>query len=132
MFLIDSSTCISILRNRLPRAAERLREGPIDRLAISSISAAELYHGAAKSGDPTREIRKIQDLLTLIHSVEFGSSAAISYGFVRSVLERKGQLIGQLDMLIAAHALAEGATVVTHNTREFMRVPGLAVEDWTK
>jgi len=132
VFLIDSSTCISILRNRLPRAAERLREGPIDHLAISSISAAELYHCAAKSRDPQREIRKIQDLLTLIHSVDFGSNAAISYGFVRSVLERRGQLIGQLDMLIAAHALAEGAIVVTHNTREFMRVPGLVVEDWTK
>ena len=130
MYLIDSSTCISILRNRLPRALERIRHGPIEQLAISSISAAELYHGAAKSTDPEREIRKIQNLLTLIHPVDFGSDAAVAYGFVRSVLEQKGQLIGQLDMLIAAHALAAAATLVTHNTGEYRRVPGLAVEDW--
>ncbi|MDO8501245.1 MAG: type II toxin-antitoxin system VapC family toxin [Gemmatimonadaceae bacterium] len=132
MFLIDSSTCISILRKRLPRAAERLRASPIEDLAISSITAAELYHGAAKSGDPQDEIRRIQDLLTLVRPVEFGSNAAISYGFVRSVLERRGEIIGQMDMLIAAHALAEGAILVTHNTREFLRVPGLSVEDWSE
>ena len=130
MFLIDSSTCVSILRRRLPRALERVREGPIDELGISSISAAELYHGAARSAEREHEIRKIQNLLTLIHPLEFGSDAAISYGFVRTVLEQKGQLIGPLDMLIAAHAVAEGATLVTHNTREFRRVPGLVVEDW--
>jgi tRNA(fMet)-specific endonuclease VapC len=130
VYLIDSSTCISVLRKRLPRALERLREGPIERLAISSISAAELYHGAARSGNPESEIRKIQNLLTLIRPVEFGSDAAISYGYVRSVLERQGRLIGLFDMLIAAHALAVGATVVTHNVREFRRVPGLVVEDW--
>lgn len=130
MFMIDSSTCVSMLRERLPLAVERLKEGSIVHVAISTISAAELYHGAAKSDNPDHELRKIQNLLTLIRPVDFGSDAAISYGFVRSVLEHSGQLIGQLDMLIAAHALAEGATVVTHNIRDFKRVPGLAVEDW--
>lgn len=130
MFLIDSSTCISILRNRLPHATERLRATHIEDLAISSISAAELYHGASRSVNSEREIRRIQDLLTLVRLVEFGSDAAISYGFVRSVLERTGQVIGLMDMLIAAHALAIGAIVVTHNTREFRRVPGLEVENW--
>jgi tRNA(fMet)-specific endonuclease VapC len=132
VFLIDSSTCISILRRRLPRALQRLREGPIDNLGISSISAAELYYGAAKSNDPEHEIRNVQNLMTLIRPLEFGSDAAISYGFVRSFLGQRGQLIGELDMLIAAHAVAKGATLVTHNTREFMRVPGLVVEDWVE
>ena len=130
MFLIDSSTCVSILRNRLPRAVERVRASPVEQLAISSISIAELYHGAAKSADSQREIRKIQNLLTLIRPVDFGSDASVAYGFVRSVLEQKGQLIGPLDMLIAAHALAVSATLVTHNTREYRRVPGLTLEDW--
>jgi tRNA(fMet)-specific endonuclease VapC len=132
VFLIDSSTCVSILRRRLPRALERLRQGPIDDLGISSISAAELYYGAAKSSDPEHEIRNVQNLLTLIRPLEFGSDAAISYGFVRSFLGQKGQLIGELDMLIAAHALATGAIVVTRDTRDFTRVPGLVVEDWVE
>jgi tRNA(fMet)-specific endonuclease VapC len=132
VFLIESSTCVSILRNRLPRAVRRLREAGIDELAISSISAAELYHGAAKSRDPERETRKIQDLLTLIRPIEFGSTAAIAYGFIRSFLERQGQSIGPFDMLIAAHALSEDATLVTHDVREFGRVPGLSIENWTE
>jgi tRNA(fMet)-specific endonuclease VapC len=70
--------------------------------------------------------------MTLIRPLEFGSDAAVSYAFVRSFLGQRGQLIGELDMLIAAHALAKGATVVTHDTRDFMRVPGLVVEDWVE
>lgn len=131
MYLIDSSTCVSIMRNRLPAVLERLRAMSIDDLAVSSISAGELYHGAAKSARPKSEMEKVQGLLTLIRPLEFGSDAALAYGLVRSFLERKGQVIGPLDMLIAAHALAIDAILVTHNTREFGRLPDLRVEDWT-
>jgi len=131
MYLIDTSTCVSILRNRLPAVVDRLRGMPINDLAMSSISAGELYYGAAKSARPQSEMRKIQELLTLIRPVEFGSEAALAYGLVRSFLERKGQVIGSFDMLIAAHALSADATLVTHNTREFGRLPDLHVEDWT-
>ncbi len=103
----------------------------IDDLAISSISAGELYHGAAKSAQSRAETRKIQQLLTLIRPIEFGSEAALAYGLVRSFFERKGQVIGPFDMLIAAHALSAEAILVTHSTREFSRVPDLHVEDWT-
>jgi len=131
MFLIETSTCVSILRKRLPRTVRRLHKAGIDALAISSISAAELYHGAAKSREPGQETRRIQELLTLIKPIEFSSTAALAYGFVRSTLERTGQAIGPFDMLIAAHALSEDAVLVTGNTREFARVPGLTLEDWT-
>jgi tRNA(fMet)-specific endonuclease VapC len=130
VFLIDSSTCISLLRNRLPRTAKRLRHAGIDNITISSICAAELYHGAEKSARPDIERRKVQELLTLIRPVEFGTNAAMAYGLVRSFLERSGNLIGPFDMLTAAHALSEGATLVTQNVREFSRVPGLSLEDW--
>lgn len=103
----------------------------INDLAVSSISAGELYHGAAKSDRRQFEMGKVQDLLTLIRPLEFGSEAALAYGLVRSFLERKGQVIGAFDMLIAAHALSVDATLVTHNTREFGRLPDLRVEDWT-
>lgn len=131
MWMIDTSTCVSILRRRLPIALERLRQSSGEDISISSISAAELYHGAAKSADALREVRKVQDFLAVVRPLEFGSNAAVSYGFVRYFLERKGTVIGAMDMLIAAHALAEGAILVTHNTREFRRIPGLEVEDWT-
>jgi len=131
VFLIDSSTCVSVLRRRLPKVVERLHSMSADDLGISVVSAGELYHGAAKSAQPQAEMRKVQQLLTLIRPIDFGSDAALAYGLVRSFLERKGQLIGPLDMLIAAHALAMDAIVVTHNTREFGRLPELRVEDWT-
>jgi tRNA(fMet)-specific endonuclease VapC len=130
VFLIETSTCISIIRKRLPRALSRLQELSADELGISSITAAELYHGAARSGRPEQELRRIQSLLEILPVLAFGSNAAISYGVVCTLLERSGQAIGRFDTLIAGHALSEGATLVTHNTRVFRRVPGLAVEDW--
>lgn len=120
-----------MLRRRLPIALERVRQSTGAEISISSISASELYHGAAKSTDALREVRKVQDFLAVVRPLEFGSNAAVSYGFVRCFLERKGTVIGPMDMLIAGHALAEGAILVTHNTREFGRIPGLEVEDWT-
>jgi tRNA(fMet)-specific endonuclease VapC len=101
-----------------------------DEIGISSITAAELYHGAALSHDPETELRRVQSFLEIVPLIDFGSNAAIAYGLVRATLERKGRLIRQFDMLIAAHALSEGATLVTHNTREFERVDGLLLEDW--
>ena len=131
MYLIDSSMCVSILRKRLPKAVERLHSMSADDLGISAVSVGELYHGAAKSAQPQAEMRKVQELLTLLRPIAFGSEAALAYGLVRSFLERKGQVIGSFDMLIAAHALSADATLVTHNTREFGRLPDLRVEDWT-
>jgi tRNA(fMet)-specific endonuclease VapC len=102
-----------------------------DDLAVSSITAAELFHGAARSHDPQKEFRRVQSLIDVLNMMEFGTDAAISYGVMRGRLERQGNVIGPFDLLVAGHALSLGATVVTHNTREFARVPGLVVEDWT-
>jgi len=110
--------------------AERLTELSPDDLAVSAISAAELYHGVVRSNAGDAELDRVRSLLEILTVLDFGTNAAISYGFVRGTLERGGQLIGQVDMLIAGHALSLGATLVTHNTREFRRVPGLLVEDW--
>jgi tRNA(fMet)-specific endonuclease VapC len=131
VFLIDSSTCVAILRNRLPGIQQKVRQAGIDEFAISSITAAELFHGVARSVEPSREMRKVQELLSALRSIDFGWNASVAYGLVRAHLERSGQLIGPLDLLIAAHALSEGATLVTQNVRVFSRVPGLTVENWT-
>ena len=130
MFLIETSTCVSILRSRLPGVVSRLRAVSPDDLAVSSITAAELFHGASRSHDPQREFRRVQSLVEVLNLIDFGTDAAISYGVIRGALERQGNVIGPFDLLIAGHALSLGATVVTHNTREFRRVPGLVVEDW--
>lgn len=130
MFLIETSTCVSLLRRRLPQVAERLKNVSPDELAISAVSAAELYHGVGQSNFGDVELARVRELLEVVAVLDFGTNAAISYGVVRRVLERTGNVIGQFDMLIAGHALSVGATVVTHNTREFRRVPGLVVEDW--
>lgn len=130
MFLIETSTCVSILRSRLPGVVSRLRTITPDDLAVSSITAAELFHGASRSHDPQVEFRRVQSLVEVLNVMEFGTDAAISYGVIRGALERQGNVIGSFDLLIAGHALSLGATVVTHNTREFLRVPGLVVEDW--
>jgi len=130
VFLIETSTCVSILRSRLPGVVSRLRAISPDDLAVSSITAAELFHGASRSHDPQKEFRRVQSLVEVLNVMEFGTDAAISYGVIRGALERQGNVIGPFDLLIAGHALSLGATVVTHNTREFLRVPGLVVEDW--
>ena len=114
----------------MPRVAERLKTVSADELGVSSITAAELYHGVALNRLPETELQRVRLLLDTVTLLDFGVNAAISYGVVRGMLERAGQVIGQFDMLLAAHALSVGATLVTHNTREFRRVPGLLVEDW--
>ena len=121
---------MSLLRRRIPQVADRVSRLSPDELAISSITAAELYHGVVQNHVPDTELVRVRSLLDVIPVIDFGVNAAISYGAVRGILERTGQRIGQFDMLIAAHALSIGATLVTHNTREFRRVPDLLVEDW--
>jgi len=98
-------------------------------LRIAAIVLAELEYGAAKSG-VARHRQRLDSLLAVLTVEPFSAADAQSYGGLRADLEHRGQCIGPHDMLIAAQALRLGATVVTHNLREFSRVPGLKCEDW--
>ncbi len=98
-------------------------------LRLSTVVLAELEYGAAKTG-LARHRNRIDHLLTSIVVEPFALADTLCYGRLRADLERRGQMIGAIDALIAAQALRLGATVVTHNLREFTRVPGLKVEDW--
>jgi tRNA(fMet)-specific endonuclease VapC len=121
--LLDTSACIDLLRGEAPGLAAALprhRGGPI---VVSTITLAELRVGEATQGRGGPSV--VDDLLAPFDVVPFDAAAAESYGTVRATLERSGTPIGPLDTLIAAHALALGATVVTSNLREFRRVPGL-------
>ena len=101
-------------------------------VALSAISVAELEYGACKANDPIRERQTMRLVLAPFQALDFDAQhAAASYGEIRAMLEANGALIGPNDMLIAAHALSIGATLITNNTAEFKRVKGLVVRNWS-
>lgn len=128
-FLLDTNICIHIMNRRPPRVAERFAEFPPDAIGLSSLTLAELSYGVEKSGSERNRVVP-EGFIQPLEVVAFEPAAAWQHGVVRSALERRGTPIGALDTLIAAHALALGLTLVTHNTREFGRVAGLRVENW--
>ncbi|MBC7700357.1 type II toxin-antitoxin system VapC family toxin [Aquabacterium sp.] len=128
-FLLDTNICIYTIKQMPPAVIEQLRQHAADTLAVSSITAAELYFGVAKSGSARNRLA-LSQFLSGLQIMPFDQQAAEVYGDVRAHLERAGTPIGPLDTQIAAHALALGFTMVTNNTREFERVPGLKVENW--
>jgi tRNA(fMet)-specific endonuclease VapC len=129
-WLLDTNTCIAIIRRQPESALKRLRGKAIGQVGLSSITLAELEFGAAKSQRSGQARLALVEFLLPLEVGPFDEAAAAAYGTLRAALEKKGRPIGPLDTLIAAHALALGAVLVSHNTREFARVPGLAVEDW--
>lgn len=131
-YMLDTNICIFIMKESseiLKRKFSRISE---DAVCISSITFAELMHGIEKSVRKANNMRVLFAFLRNIPIISFDSSAAAMYGKVMASLESKGCKIGPIDTLIAGHALSENLTVVTNNTREFERVEGLKVEDWTK
>lgn len=130
-YLLDTNIVIYTMKRRPPQVAARFAERSADELCLSSISLAELLFGAAKSQQPEKALAAIYELGQALDIAPFDDAAAQAYGPLRAELERTGQPIGALDTLIAAHALSLNATLVSHNLREFSRVPGLRVEDWS-
>jgi tRNA(fMet)-specific endonuclease VapC len=129
-YLLDTSVCIEFLRVGSARMLARMRSHPIDDIAISTITLAELQFGVAKSASPARNELILAQFCAAIGILPFDHIAAETYGIVRAALERAGTPIGPLDTLIAAHALAASLTLVTNNEREFQRANGLRVENW--
>jgi len=129
-YMLAIDTCVALIRRRPPEIVARLTALAITEVCISAITAGELQYGAHQSSDPARNQAALAQFLLPRVVLPFDEAAAQAYGRVRAALEASGAPIGSLDALIAAHALAEGLTLVTHNTREFSRVTGLALEDW--
>jgi len=129
IYTLDTSTCVTFLRGKQPRFRQRVLSYFRD-IAITAVVAAELYYGAEHSAHPVSNHDQVDAFLAPFPMLPFDKAAAIAYGRIRADLARRGQLIGPNDLLIAAVALAMASTVVTHNTGEFARVPGLLVEDW--
>ena len=110
----------------------RFEDYEVGEVGVSSVTAAELRYGAEKSAAPEQNREALSRFLLPLEVLAFGDEAAAAYGRVRAALENAGTPIGPLDNLIAAHAVSLGVTLVTNNTREFSRVPGLEIEDWTR
>lgn len=129
-YLLDTNVCVRYLAGRNPALRVRLEAISPGELAVCAIVKAELRYGAYKSYRTQATIYSQDTLLNPLYSLPFDDAAAEIYGQIRTELERAGTPIGSNDLLIAAIALANHLTLVTHNTAEFCRVPGLIVEDW--
>lgn len=127
---LDTNICSNILRRHPASMIERLAELDRGQRWLSAIVAAELRFGAAKLAS-TRFSAAVEAWLAGFEVRPWPLEATPHYASSRAALERAGKTIGGMDLLIAAHAMAEDSVVVTNNAREFLRVPGLAVEEWT-
>ena len=130
IYLLDTSVCIYLKRNRPAHVTERFAELSPGEVGISSVTLAELEYGVSKSRHHDRDRAILDELLQLLVVAPFDRAAASHYGEIRAALERAGTPIGPFDTQIAAHARSLELTLVTHDTSEFTRVPGLKVEDW--
>ena len=127
--MLDTNIISDLIRNPQGKAAKRVAKMGEDNICTSIIVAAELRYGCAKSGS-TRLLKAVEDLLGEIEVLPLDVPADTDYGGIRSDLEAAGKPIGSNDLLIAAHAYAVGATIVTANSDEFKRIRGLNVENW--
>jgi len=130
MFLLDTNVCIQYLRGHSPNLVKILHSHRPEQIAVCSIVKAEMYFGAMKSRDPAKTLLQQDIFLQEFESLPFDDRAARYFGEIRADLSRQGMPIGPYDLQIAAIALANGCTLVTHNISEFSRVKELALEDW--
>lgn len=128
-FLLDTNIAIYVIKKR-PLAALQLFNEHAGHMAISSITLAELLHGAEKSNAASRSLAVVEDFCSRLEVLPYGAKAAQHYGSIRAALEKQGQPIGVNDLHIAAQARSEGLTLVSNNLREFKRVDGLLLVNW--
>ncbi|MBI3850621.1 MAG: type II toxin-antitoxin system VapC family toxin [Verrucomicrobia bacterium] len=129
-WLLDTNAWIVYLKTPQSPIRTRLQTLRPSDLVLCSVVKAELLHGAEKYGNRERRLGILRELFAPYASLPFDDAAAAQYGQMRHELEVGGNVIGPNDLMIAAIALANNHTLVTHNTAEFSRVPGLALEDW--
>jgi tRNA(fMet)-specific endonuclease VapC len=129
-YMLDTNICVALVRQKPAALIQRLTSLQPGDAGISSITLAELFHGIEKSAQPEQNLSALEQFLLPLDLADFDQDAALAYGKIRADLERAGQLIGSMDMLIAAHAVSLDAIMVTNNVEEFRRVKDLSVEDW--
>jgi len=129
-YLLDTNIASYVIKGNIPAVRRRIVQVPMAQLAISAVTEGELRYGAARRPDAARLRTIVDEFLLRMTTLPWDSEAAQHYGQIRAALERKGQPMGNLDMMIGAHAVALGAVLVT-NDRAFTRIKELRVDDWT-
>jgi len=130
-YLLDTDICSYIIRQRPAAVLERFEAVSPVQLSISVITLAELLYGVERSSSKVINRPIIEDFVSRLPVLPWDSEAAAHYAQLRVFLERQGTPIGNMDLMIAAHALSQGRIVVTNNVRHFEKVPELQVENWT-
>ncbi len=131
-YILDTNICIYLIKQRPEKVKQRFTSQKPGDIFISSITAAELYFGAEKSSRREENIVALQEFFQPLIILNFEAEDAVSYGLIRSRLEKAGKPVGAMDMLIAAQALNREYVLVTNNEKEFRRIEGLIVENWAK
>ena len=130
IYMLDTDICIYVIKRKPLHVLERLESIQPDQLSMSAITFAELMNGAKKSQRVEANVSRLNALGEILEICSFDQQAAVAYGDVRSSLEKRGEVIGPHDLLIAAHALSLDRILITNNEREFKRVEGLKVDNW--
>ena len=131
-FMLDTNTCIYIIKRKPPDVIERFKQTKISQIGISSITLSELLYGVSKSSKPGQNQMALTQFVAPLEILPYDDEAAQYYGDLRAHLEKQGTPIGSLDMLIAAHALSTESTLITNNEKEFIRIPNLKIDNWVK
>lgn len=129
--MLDTNICIYLIKRKNPKILAYLKKHAIGEVGISSITLAELQYGVANSNYIQRNREALHEFILPLEIADFDEKVAEVYGNVKANLEKAGTTIGSMDMLIGAHAMSLGVTLVANNTREFNRIKGLKVVDWT-
>lgn len=132
LYLLDTNICIYLIKRRSDTLLNRMRVFRTGEIGVSVVTVAELQYGVSKSENKERNQAALEAFLLPLDIAEFTVGETVIYGQIRSELEKQGRPVGPLDTMIATHALSLDVPLVTNNTREFERVKGLRVEDWTK
>ncbi len=130
MYLLDTNTCIFIKNRKPEHVLNRLKLAIDEGVYLSSVSVAELQFGVYSSQNIEKNRVSLTEFLAPFEILDFDDNDAEAFGKLRSDLKRRGELIGPYDMLIAAQAMTRNLVLVTNNTDEFRRIPGLQLEDW--
>lgn len=130
-YMLDTNICIYLIKNRSDQLLHRMRGLHTGEVGVSIVTVAELQYGVSKSQHKERNQVALEAFLLPLEIADFSVDSTVAYGEIRADLEKQGRPIGPLDTLIAAHARSLDVLLITNNTREFARVPGLRVEDWT-
>lgn len=129
-YLLDTNACIQYLNGTSAALRSKLESCQPDDIFLCAVVRAELFYGAIKSANASKNLTKLRHFLGRFISLPFDDQSAEFYGDIRSQLEKAGTIIGPYDLMIGAIALANGVTLVSHNTREFSRIKDLRLEDW--